>query len=78
MNGIKVTMRDMKYKYIDFTVNSDPENLYRYEEHTGKMRKLFGIGNRNFGKAIRGKERQKVEAFAKLAYENNLPFVIFN
>lgn len=78
MNGIKVTMRDVKYKYIDFIVNSDTENLYRYEEHTGKMRKLFGIGNRNFGKAIRGKERQKVEAYAKFVYENNLPFVLFN
>lgn len=78
MNGIKVEMRNMQYKYIDFTVNSDPANLYRYEEFTGKMRKLFGVGKNNYGKALRGKERQKVEAFAKLAYENNLPFVLFN
>lgn len=77
MEGIKVTTRDMKYGYIDFIVNSDAENLYRYEEATGKMKKLFGFGKSNYGKAIRGKARQKIEAMAKMIYENNLPFAIF-
>lgn len=77
MNGIKVTCRDTKYKYIDFIVNSDNENIYRYEEATGKIKKLFGIGKNNFGKAIRGKARQKIEEMAKIVYKNNLPFAIF-
>lgn len=77
MEAIKVTTRDMKYGYIDFTVNSDKENLYRYEEATGKIKKLFGVGKNNFGKAIRGKARQKIEEMAKFVYENNLPLAIF-
>ena len=78
MNGIKITTRDTNYGYIDFTVNSDPENLYRWELATGKMRKLFGIGRSNYGKAIRGNERKKVEQYAEMAYHGNLPFVIFS
>lgn len=77
MNAIQITNRDMTYKYIDFIVSSDPDNLYRYEEYTGKMRKLFGFGRDNFGKALRGSARQKVEEMAKTAYENGLPFVLF-
>ncbi len=77
MNGIKIETRDTKYGYIDFTVNSDTENLYRWELATGKMHKLFGFGPRNYGKAIRGNERKKVEQYAEMAYHANLPFVIF-
>ena len=77
MNGIKIETRDTRYGYIDFTVLSDTENLYRWELATGKMRKLFGIGPRNYGKAIRGNERKKVEQYAEMAYHGNLPFVIF-
>ena len=67
----------MKYGYIDFTVSNDTENLYRYEASTGKMRKLFGCGRNKFGKALRGNLRQKVEEMARIAYENNIPFVLF-
>lgn len=77
MDAIKVTTRDMKYGYIDFIVNSDDENLYRYEKSTGKIKKLFGFGKNNYGKAIRGKARQKIEEMAKMVYDNNLPFAIF-
>ncbi len=77
MNGIKVTFRDEKYKCIDFIVNSDTENFYRYEEETGKIRKLFGIGKNNYGKSIRGKARSKIEEMARFVYENNLPFAVF-
>lgn len=77
MLGIKVTSRDMKYGYIDFVVSNDTENLYRYEQATGKMRKLFGVGKSNFGKAVRGNARKTIEAMAKNVFENNLPFAIF-
>lgn len=77
LNGIKVTTRDAKYGYIDFIVSNDSENVYRYENSTKKMRKLFGIGRNNYGKALRGSMRQKVEEMAKIAYENGLPFVLF-
>ena len=77
MNGIKIFYRDNTCGYIDFTVGSDTENFYRWERATGKMRKLFGIGRSNYGKAIRGNERKKIEQYAAMAYHNNLPFVIF-
>lgn len=78
MNGIKIEYRNTEYGYIDFIVNSDPANFYRWELATGKMRKLFGIGRNNYGKAIRGNERKKVEQYAEMAYHANLPFVIFS
>lgn len=77
MNAIVVTDRDERYGYIDFTVSSDAENVYRYEASTGKMRKLFGFGSRNFGKALRGNERKAAEDMARIAYENQLPFVLY-
>lgn len=75
MNGIKVTYTGTDY--IDFIIANDDENLYRYEKHTGKMRKLIGFGRGNFGKAIRGKQREIVEKYARYAFENNLPLVLF-
>lgn len=77
MNAIQITYRNMTCKYIDFIVTSDPDNLYRYEEVTGKIRKILGFGRGNFGKAIRGNARQKVEEIAKIAYNNMLPFAMF-
>lgn len=75
--AIKVTNSDYDtYKYIDFVVAGDDENIYRYEEATGKMKKLFGCGRNNFGKAIRGNIRKQVENLAKTAYENRIPFAI--
>lgn len=73
MNGIKVESRGAGY--IDFTVANDC-NLYRYEESTGKMKKIFGFPS-EWSKALRGKERKRVEKYAAIAYERNLPFVIF-
>lgn len=77
MDGLKVTARDMKYRYIDFIVDSDSENLYRYEKDTDKIKKLFGIGKNNYGKAISGAARKKVEEMARKAYNHNIPIVIF-
>ena len=71
---IKVTTRYPDY--IDFIIGSDKENLYRYEKATGKMRKILGVGKGNFGNAIRGIDRKKVESVAKRVYENNLPFAV--
>lgn len=71
-NGINVMTRGTDY--IDFTIAGDSQSLYRYESFTGKMRKLFGIGN--YGKAVRGKERARIEAVAKIVFDNNLPFAV--
>ena len=72
--GLKVTMRDPNY--IDFTITNDNQNLYRYEKATGKMRKILGVGPNNFGNAIRGIDRKKIESVAKEVFERNLPFAI--
>lgn len=68
-NGIHIITREADY--IDFIVTSDPQSLYRFESRTGKMRKLFGMGN--FGQAVRGKERGRIEKLAKIAFEDKLP-----
>lgn len=73
---LKVSELDKKNGYMDFHVSGDDDNLYRYEEATGKMRKVLGFGKDNFGKAIRGIDRKKIEIVAKRVYENNLPFAI--
>lgn len=74
MNGIKVTYRGKDY--IDFIIASDEENLYRYCAGADKFHKLIGFGKNNFGKAIRGKERAKINELVKIVFENNLPFAI--
>lgn len=73
---LKVTTVDKKNGFIDFIVSSDEQNLYRYEKATGKMRKILGVGKGNFGNAIRGIDRKKIESVAKRVYENNLPFAV--
>lgn len=72
MNGIKVTTREKNY--IDFIISTDKQNLYRYCKGDKTFHKLFGVGRNNFGKAIRGNERKKIENLVKLVFENNLPF----
>lgn len=74
MNGIKVTVRDTNY--IDFEITNDPANLYRYVHGDKTFHKLFGVGRNNFGKAVRGKEREKINEIVKIVFENNLPFAI--
>ena len=74
MNGIKVTRRDAKY--IDFIIASDEQNIYRYYAGDKQFHKLVGFGKNNFGKAIRGKEREKINTLVKTVFENNLPFAI--
>lgn len=71
---IKVTTRYPDY--IDFIIGSDKQNLYRYEKATGKMRKILGVGKGNFGNAIRGIDRKKVESVAKIVFERKLPFAV--
>lgn len=75
MKGICIKVEDRRADYMDFTVSyeaSDDLNLYRYEASTGKMKKLFGFSG--YGQAVRGKKRKAVEALAKIAFDNNLPF----
>ena len=73
--GLKVEARYPNYA-IDFTITNDNQNLYRYEKATGKMRKLIGYGPNNFGNAIRGIDRKKIESVAKEVFERNLSFAI--
>lgn len=74
MNAIKVTQRDTRY--IDFIIASDEQNIYRYIAGDDQFHKLVGFGKGNFGKAIRGKEREKVNSIVKKVFENNLPFAV--
>lgn len=74
MNGIKVTIRGERY--IDFIIFSDEQNVYRYVSGEDTFHKLLGYGKGNFGKAIRGSERKKVNEIVKIVFENKLPFAI--
>lgn len=74
MTGIKVINR-VNETTLDFEIYPADGVLYRYDAETEKVRKVFGMPG-TYGKAIRGNERKAVEAVAKIAYENNLPFAI--
>lgn len=74
MNGIKVTIREERY--IDFIIFSDEQNVYRYIYGDDTFHKLIGFGKGNFGKAIRGNERKKLNEIVKYVFENKLPFAI--
>ena len=74
MNGIKVIYRGTDY--IDFEIANDESNLYRYVRGEATFHKLFGLGKNNFGKAVRGNERKKINDIVKHVFENNLPFAI--
>lgn len=72
MLAIKVITRDKNY--IDFEISGDRQNLYRYIKGENSFKKLFGVGKNNFGKAIRGNARNKINQLVKIVFENNLPF----
>ena len=74
MEGICIKVMARYDSYIDFEVSADCMSLYRYEATTGKIRKLFGFDN--YGKAVRGKVRKKVETLAKTVFESGLPFAV--
>lgn len=74
MKQIAIKVEQRWENCIDFIVSADEQNLYRFEN--GKMRKLFGFGKDNFGKAIRGNIRKQIEELARTAFENNLPFAV--
>lgn len=73
MTGIKVLNR--RETSIDFEIYPSDGCLYRYEVETDKIRKVLGLPG-TYGKALRGNTRKAVEAVARVAYENDLPFAI--
>ena len=68
--------------FIDFEIQTAPgicdNNCYRYyrDDPKGKFTKLYGLGRDNFGKAARGKLRQRVSEYLPQLFDSSAPFIL--